>query len=303
MSKGQWENAGGRRGPESGFIAPEDVAIVELEDKAHPKHGFYLARLSPTDPEIVAFAADMRVVGWATGSVAFVYRDGDKLAAATARRRITAACIENARRKADKDNRPPIEVPCLITKDPATAEAIENSGRVDVPPMQVARDFVALKDGLGDEMQAAARLRLPLHTARLLERCLSLPLDIQGKVNRHEVPVDVAARMAGAGGAKAAEAVKAATDPATGKVDAKRAKKEAVRVKPTKAKTRPAAILKSWEIAVRASVTDVDNEDNAILRAYADGLAAAQGKPPPKWAERFHASAVDERRAGKGGKS
>lgn len=69
---------------------------------------------------------------------------------------------------------------------------------------------------------------------------------------------------------------------------------------PPRAKTKPAPVLASWEATVRKSIDDA-SEDAAILRAYAEGLASAQGKAPPAWAMKFHEAADGERLAAKGG--
>lgn len=68
-----------------------------------------------------------------------------------------------------------------------------------------------------------------------------------------------------------------------------------------RAKTKPAPVLASWEATVRQSITIADTEDSAIMRAYADGLASAQGKAPPPWALRYHEASDAERLAANGG--
>lgn len=247
MSKGQFENWGAKRGPESGFMAPEDITIGEMVDKKHPNHAFYAERLSPKDPDMIEMVAAMREVGWPDGSIAFLWKNGKRVDAATARRRITAARIENERRRVAKDKRGQIVVPFLWTQDPVGAEAIENAGRKEVPPMQLARDFVALRDALGSETKAAARLVLPLTTAHYLEACLSLPVDIQGQVNRREIPVDVAGRMAKKGSDAARTVVDASKDK-SGKVDGEKARAAAKDLP-----KRPKAIKRADALALAAT--------------------------------------------------
>lgn len=276
MSKGQFKNVGGRRGPDSGFISPEKVTIIEIEDRKHPKHTFYSARLSPKDPEILSLAESFRVVGWQTGSIVWLYRDGQKgaITAAAGRRRITAARIENMRRKAAKDKRGPIEIPYLMTKDPAAAEAIENAGRVDLPPMQKARDFVALQEAFGDEQQAAALLNLSLKDAHDLEWCLKLSLADQGKVNRRELTIDSGARAAKGGQKAAAETIAASKD-ANGAIDPKRVKAAARKVSGVRAKTLPAHVLArvEAELPIDDGAPAVRHEAEVIRGA----LALARG--------------------------
>lgn len=290
MSKAQFENVGAERGPESGLIPPEKIRIVELDDKRHPKHGFYLARLSPTDLDNVALEDSMFEIGWETGSLAFLCRDGDAIRSATARRRITCAVRANVRRKAAK--KPAIKVPYLITKDAATAEEIENAGRKGVPLMDQARAFVAMKDGGMSATTAAARLVVSLSFANQLEACLGLPLAQQGQVNRLEVAVDTGARLAKGGQTAASEAVASATD-ASGKVSPKRVKAAARTVVPIRPKVRRGETLESVERHVRASAPatarTVDDSDmtfdddtrdmirSLIAHAFADGLAYARG--------------------------
>ncbi len=67
---------------------------------------------------------------------------------------------------------------------------------------------------------------------------------------------------------------------------------------PARAKTKPAPVLASWEAEVRNAIDGDPSDPSAImLRAYADGLAAAQGKAPPPWAVKFHESAEQARKA------
>lgn len=282
MSKKQFEDVGARRGPESGFIPPERVTIIEIEDRKHPKHTYYRERLSPTNPYIVALAESMRVIGWETGSIAYLCRDGDGMSVAAARCRITAARIENARRKTEKDKRGPIEVPYLITKDFATAEAIENADKQPVPPMQTARDFVALKDALGDDGQAAARLNLTLAYAHQLEALLGAPLELQGKVNRREIAVDVAARMAKGGQAAAREAVASATDPTTGRVDPVKAKAAARVANPVvhRARMHPKTLDKVCA-ALKTIHRSVTTDAVLLGMSIANGTAAEKDIPEP----------------------
>jgi hypothetical protein len=225
MSKGQFDAVGGQRGPESGFIPPENVMVVEIDDVAHPKHKFYTKRLDPEREDNRQLIESMCLIGWKTGSLVWLYRDGPNVCVAAGRRRITAACVANERRKAER--KPPIKVPFMFTTDPATAERIENAGRVNLPPLQLARDFIDAREEYdGDESKAAAVVGVSLALAHQLEACLSLPPDIRRKVNDLEIAVDVAARMAKGGTETARKVVSESTD-ANGKVDGKRARKAA----------------------------------------------------------------------------
>lgn len=61
---------------------------------------------------------------------------------------------------------------------------------------------------------------------------------------------------------------------------------------PPRAKTKPAAVLASWEATVRASVEGLpprDAESPVIIRrlGFIEGLIAAQGKGIPEWAAKF----------------
>jgi hypothetical protein len=286
MSKRQFDAVGAQRGPESGFILPEKIVIAELLDKHHPKHHFYKSRLSRKNPDIIALTDAIDECGWETGSIAFLYRDGDDLACGAGRRRTTAAVWANERRRARKDRRPLIKVQYLPTADAATAEAIENAGRVSVPPMQLARDFVALRGLPMSDTRAAAKLVITVEYAHQLEACLSLPLDQQTKINNAEIAVDTGARLAKQGSRKARAIVESATQ-ADGTVDPAAARKGVRELHVPGSRALPAATLEAMQSAALSpapgrTVEPEDEEFERRIRQHvAATLAAARGNFKP----------------------
>ena len=153
-------------------------------------------------------------------------------------------------------------------------------------------------EAMGDGAAAAA-CGLTLAYANALVKCLALPADIQGKVNRLEIPVDVALRMAKAGSAVAREVASAATD-ASGKVDPRKAKAAAREAVPVRAKTRPARVLASVEGELRRMGGDAPDIDYASARMHdaADVLAYARGATDaPAWLAKAIESAEVARKA------
>jgi hypothetical protein len=250
-------------------LPPEKIKIAQ-EDPSHPAHKWHMARVNLANPAFVALLEAIRVVGWQTGSACFAFVDkdeeGNKTAvAATAKRRVTAARIVNEEWKRANDPRYPIVVPLVLTKDPVMAENIENSLRVEDPPLVRARRFLASVDVLG-EQAAAASNGFTLKDAHAAVELLKADPELQGAINRLEIPLDTATRISKQGRAKALEALGEATEPETGKIDKKKIKKAAVQIEKSTAK-RPKvmAAVKVVEMKKALKKAEVDDKFVALL--------------------------------------
>lgn len=284
----------GATGRRDAWITPPENLYSPRSTRLHPDHEDWLDRTDPNHPIMIALLASMREHGTDEGEPILYYIDGEQACIADGDRRLAAVTIINAERKAAgglRAGQPPYSLRALLTKDPVVARAIGNAARMDDKPMVLARRFRGAAEMMGDG-PAAAACGLNLLHARTLRRCLALPEDIQAKVNRLEIPADVAARMADAGSTAATRAVEASTDKTTGKVDPQKAKAAARVAKPTRAKTRPARVLESVEAEVRGI-----KSLSGISQAFADGIAFARGGPPPEWATKWVDSAEATRKA------
>lgn len=279
----------------------------------HPDHADWLDRTSPDDPDMILLLAAIRAHGTDEGQPVLVYLDGGRTNIACGDRRQAAVAIVNAERKAER--LPPYKLRALTTGDPVLARSLENACRKGDKPMVIARRLRSNMGALATDPDrpetglapAASACGVTLRDARLLLKCLSLPPEIQARVGAAEngIPFDVAAGMAG--DSAAALAAIDATKNLDGKVNGRKAAAVAKAARkarapaPARAKTKPAPVLASWEAEVRASVGSVAQDGYKAVRlgAYADGLAAAQGKAPPEWAAKYHESGDAARKAAK----
>lgn len=227
---------GSDAGKRIGAVGRRDAWMVDpstlyspRSNPQHEEHDAWKARTDPADPEMLILLDSMRLNGTDEGVPIIVYSDGGKTCIAAGDRRHAASNIVNRERKAKRLS--PLQLRALTTKDPIAARALENACRRDDPPMVIARRYRANAATMGDAAAAAA-CGVTLAMANALRKCLGLDAATQAKVNARELPADVAARMVGAGSEAAADAIRASTDKATGKVNASAAKAEARRVAP-----------------------------------------------------------------------
>ncbi len=290
------------------FQPPADLIRIAEEDPGHPHHAEHMARVAPTDPDMQALVASFREFGWRRSIVMSVYLDGDRYAVSDGRRRLTAVRIENARRKTERDKRGPIRPRVVVDDNPALTTTMTNSMRKDDPPMVKARRFVENSETMGASAAARAAGFLTLAEANACKAILSIPdASLHAAVNSGAVTVDTAARAAKKGGAVVRQVLTRARSSGGGKVTPEGAAKAVMATVAPRAKTKPAPVLASWESEIRNGIPETFGQDLdptvERMRAYADGLAAAQGKAPPAWAVKFHESAEAARKAAKGGAS
>lgn len=264
------------------FRPPVHLIRIAEEDPSHPEHEAHMARVSLNDPENMALLESMRLIGWPTGSIVYIYKDGDGYNAADARRRLTFAHIVDAEWKKAKDKRYPMRCHAVMTDDPDTARDIANAHRKEDPPLVRARRYVEKRAEYGwpnikdAAARAAACVGLRLDYANALAACLSLPADQRAKVNNGELPPDVAARAAKKGGAAAVETiVQTATDPASGKVDGRKAK-AAAREMPKRPKARPSRLVSSFSAELSRLAQNKTRDGNGDLAVPPHAVAMAQ---------------------------
>lgn len=272
-----------KTGEKIGAIGRRDAWLVnpaELysprSDPKHPEHESWKARTDPNDPDMIALVTSMRENGTDEGTPIVVYSEGGRTCIACGDRRHAAVNIVNRERRTKKEAALPLRA--LTTKDPVAARNLENACRKDDAPMWLARRYRASKEAMGDAV-AAASMGLTLSYANALLVCLSLPADIQAKVNSRELPPDVAARVAKKGGAEAVAKVAESAKDASGKVDPGKARAAAKDMpKRHKAVNRDVAMAMANEIAtheINFEPTDVAALVLLLLgdRSQADGKA------------------------------
>jgi len=281
------------------FGVPPEGIVIRQEDPSHPLHKSHMARVDPKNPEFVALLEGMRTLGWPTGSFVFIFTEDTgetfkdengktqkrKLSiAATGKRRITAARIVNEEWRKAKDPRYPIVVPCVITKDPIMAENIENSYRAADPPLVRARRFLTSVDVLGAQAAAASNGFSSVKEAEAAVELLKEDPDLQGAVNRLEVPLGLAAAASKLGREKAKEALAEATDPKTGRIDGKKLKSAVKTAKKTAAATNGKRIKimsgkEVVEIRKTLAKAEIDQKFVALLDYLLGKKNALDGYP------------------------
>lgn len=245
-------------------IPPEKMHSPR-SDPSHPEHAEWLERTSLDNPRTIALIESMRQNGTDEGPPVIVYRDGGQNVIADGDRRQAACLRVNEERRAAKSKLPQLILRTVTTRDPELARQMANACRQDDPPMLLARRF-RLAIGAGMEPAAAAAANgLRLDYANALVKCLSLPADLQAKVNAGELPPDVAAR-AGKNGSDAAREIVAASTGEDGKVDAGKARKAA-----REATKRPRAVNRDVALAMADRIDRVPAHD--IPLTYADVAA------------------------------
>lgn len=257
MGSEQKDKIGAKTRSDLWGIPPERLYSPRSEP-THPEHDEWKERTRLDAPKMIDLIESMRLNGTDEGEPVIYSRDGKTgvNAIADGDRRHAACSFVNAERKADKSLGPQLVLRAIATQDPVLARNLGNACRQDDPPLIRARRYRAAIASMGKPAAAASNgMRLDYANACLA--CLSLPAEIQAKVNSGELPPDVAARMAKGGAAAAVEAVEAATDKATGKVDPKRAKAAARAAVPTKHRVRPhPKVLANVEAALGLQTRD-----------------------------------------------
>ncbi len=205
----------------------------------HPEHASWLERTDPANPEYQVLLGLMRANGTHEGQPIIVYSDGGRICVAEGDRRMACANALIAERKA-AGNRGPITLRALTTKDPVLARNLGNAGRSEDTPLALARRFRASAEALGAGV-AAASMGMRLDYAQMLVKCLSLDADLQARVNRRELPPDVAVRAAKVGGSAAVREVVAKATDAAGKVEPRAARRAAREASPPRARSLPRA--------------------------------------------------------------
>jgi len=116
------------------------------------------------------------------------------------------------------------------------------------------------------EQAAAASNGFTLKDAHAAVELLKADPELQGAINRLEIPLDTATRISKQGRAKALEALGEATEPETGKIDKKKIKKAAVQIEKSTAK-RPKvmAAVKVVEMKKALKKAEVDDKFVALL--------------------------------------
>lgn len=246
-------------------LLPEKI-YSPRSDPSHDEHESWLERTDPSHPKTAGLIAAMREHGTDEGEPIVVFTDGGVTTIADGDRRQFACAFVNRERAAAKPKLEPLKLRAVTTSDPVLARSLGNANRMDDPPMVIARRFRSSAAAMGDA-PAAAALGLTLTYARALRKCLGLPADLQAKVNAHEVPADVAARMVEAGSEKASSAVASATDAKTGKVDGARVKRAARGVVPVRPKSKSRPVVEG----VIAELRQTGHYADALLLEWALG--------------------------------
>lgn len=174
-------------------LDPDSLAIAE-DHPEHPEHASHVERTRLDDPDMIALIESIRANGTGEMPPIYVYMDGRTATIAEGRRRKIATSVVVAERKKARDKRSPLTLKAIITKDPVLARNIGNACRKEDPPMVLARRFVEAEQVM-DPKAAAASLGLDLARANHLKRALTLAPEVQARINRLEIPIDVALRL------------------------------------------------------------------------------------------------------------
>lgn len=245
MSSKTGEKLGAVKRTDAWGVPPEKLVSPRADPK-HPEHAEYLERTSRDNPKTAALIESMRQNGTDEGVPIIVYSDGGKTLIADGDRRHFCATYVNRERAAlpKAQRKPPLVLRAVTTKDPVAARQMANACRQDDPPSVLARRYREACASM-EPAAAAACNGLRLDTANMLLKCLSagLSAEVWTKINNGEMPLDVAIRAAKRGAAGADEALAKSVDPATGKVDPKKAKAAAVELGGIRPRARPRQLL------------------------------------------------------------
>ena len=256
------------------FDIPPENLYSPRSDPTHDEHADWLARTDPTTPTMMALLDSMRLNGTDEGEpVIYTRTPAKRNEIADGDRRHAACLIVNAERKATKPKGVMLVLRCVPTKDPVLARNLGNACRQDDPPMLLARRYRAAFPSMG-KPAAAASLGLRLDYAGDLLACLSLPVEIQARVNAGELPPDQARRIG-----KAADPVAVvAKATVNGKVDPAKAKAAARDAVPARSyRLRPAQVAalvtnlgqakRSYDDADTARYSDIMDRGEALYTA------------------------------------